>query len=145
MTALAVGPVADEDVEAVIALWERCGLIRPWNDPRADMALGRRGPSSTVLIGRDGGDIVASAMVGHDGHRGWFYYVSVDPERQSGGYGRAIMAAGEDWLRLRGIVKAQLLVRPDNKRVKAFYESIGYGEQPIVMMTHWLDGRDPPV
>ena len=145
MNTLDIAPIAEADVEAVVALWQRCGLVRPWNDPRADIALARRGPSSTLLVGRDAGAIVASAMVGHDGHRGWFYYVAIDPDRQRGGLGGAIMQAGEDWLRLHGIVKAQLLVRPENAGVKQFYESIGYGEQPIVMMTHWLDGRERPV
>ena len=28
----------------VIALWQACGLTRPWNDPAADIALARRGP-----------------------------------------------------------------------------------------------------
>ena len=82
-----------------MALWQRCGLTRPWNDPHADIALARRRDNSTVLIGRDNGAIVATVMVGHDGHRGWVYYVAVDPDGRKRGYGRAIMAAAEDWLR----------------------------------------------
>ena len=50
---LAIADIADADVAAVIALWQACGLTRPWNDPAADIALARRGPHSTVLIGRD--------------------------------------------------------------------------------------------
>ena len=70
--------------------------------------------TAAVLVGRDGGAIVASVLVGHDGHRGWVYYVAVDPDHRDKGYGRAIMAAAEDWLRARGIEKLQLMVRPDN-------------------------------
>ena len=141
MSTLAIGPIADADVAAVIALWQACGLTRPWNDPAADIAFARKGPNSTILIGRDGDDIVATAMVGHEGHRGWVYYVAVDPHRQGNGYGRAIMNAAEDWLRATGIEKLQLLVRPGNTQVKAFYESLGYGEQPRIMFAKWLDGR----
>ena len=47
-----------------------------------------------MLVGRDGGAIVATAMVGHDGHRGWVYYVAVDPDHRGKGYGRAIMTCG---------------------------------------------------
>ena len=119
---LAIAPIEDADVAAVIALWQRCGLTRPWNDPAADIALARRGPNSTILIGRDGVPIVATAMVGHEGHRGWVYYVAVDPDRQGSGHGRAIMNAAEDWLRQAGIAKLQLMVRPDNAKVQAFYE-----------------------
>ncbi len=139
--ALAIAPLDDADIGAVTLLWERCGLTRPWNDPRADIALARRGDNAAVLVGKQGAAVVATAMVGHDGHRGWLYYVAVDPARQGHGFGRAIMAAGEDWLRARGIEKAQLLVRAGNEKVRAFYEALGYGEQPRVLLARWLDGR----
>ena len=144
LPALAIADIRDADVAAVIALWQACGLTRPWNDPASDIALARREPHSTVLIGRDGGAIVATAMVGHDGHRGWVYYVATDPDRRAKGYGRAIMNAAEDWLRAAGIAKLQLLVRRENARAGAFYQSIGFGEQKILFFTKWLDGREPP-
>jgi ribosomal protein S18 acetylase RimI-like enzyme len=143
LATLSIAPIADADVTAVIDLWQRCGLTRPWNDPAADIALARRGSNSTILIGRDGGAIVATAMVGHDGHRGWVYYVAVDPDRRTSGHGRAIMNAAEDWLRQAGIVKLQLMVRPDNTKVQAFYESLGCDEQARVIYAKWLDGREP--
>ena len=140
---LAIADIADADVAAVIALWQACGLTRPWNDPAADIALARRGPHSTVLIGRDNGAIVATAMVGHDGHRGWVYYVATDPDRRANGYGRAIMNAAEDWLRAAGIAKLQLMVRRDNAKAGAFYQSIGYAEAQTIVFAKWLDGREP--
>ena len=138
---LSISQIEDADVEAVVSLWQSCGLTRPWNEPAADIALARKDANATILIGRDGEAIVATALVGHDGHRGWVYYVAVDPTRQKKGFGRVIMAAAEDWLRRTGIEKVQLLVRPENTAVRAFYESIGYGEQPRVMFAKWLDGR----
>jgi ribosomal protein S18 acetylase RimI-like enzyme len=144
VAALAIADIGDADVAAVIALWQACGLTRPWNDPSSDIALARRGPNSTVLIGREGDAIVATAMVGHDGHRGWVYYVGADPRLRGKGYGRAIMNAAEEWLRAAGIAKLQLLVRPENSGVAAFYQSIGFGEQKIMLFTKWLDGREPP-
>ena len=99
------GPVADDDVEAVVALWRACDLTRPWNDPYRDVADARLGETSTVLVGRatrdlpeaasgDGGavragEVVATAMAGVVGHRGWLYYVAVDPRLQGSGTGRA--------------------------------------------------------
>jgi GNAT superfamily N-acetyltransferase len=143
VASLTIAPIEDSDVAAVIALWQACGLTRPWNDPAADIALARRGPNATILIGRDGDAIVASAMVGHDGHRGWVYYVAVDPGHQKKGFGRAIMDAVEDWLRQAGIAKLQLLVRRDNAKAGAFYETIGYDEAPVTVFAKWLDGREP--
>ena len=143
IAALDVAPIADADVNEVVALWQSCGLTRPWNDPAADIALARKGANATILIGRDGGLIVATAMVGHDGHRGWVYYVAVSPDHRHKGYGRVMMDAAEDWLRGHGIEKLQLMVRPDNNRVKTFYQSLGYFEQERVIYAKWLDGREP--
>lgn len=140
---LAIAPIEDADVAAVIALWQACGLTRPWNDPAADIALARRGPNSTILIGRTDNDIVATAMVGHDGHRGWVYYVATNPDRRAKGFGRAIMDAAEDWLREAGIAKLQLLVRRENARAGAFYQSLGYAEAQTIVFAKWLDGREP--
>ena len=140
---LAIADIADADIPDVIALWQACGLTRPWNDPASDIALARREANSTVLIGRDGGAIVATAMVGHDGHRGWVYYVATDPERRSRGYGRVIMNAAEDWLRAAGMAKVQLMVRRENARAGAFYQSIGYTESQTIVFAKWLDGREP--
>jgi len=143
VSALAISAITDADVEPVVALWQRCGLTRPWNDPHADIALARRRDNSTVLIGREGGEIVATIMVGHDGHRGWVYYVAVDPDCQKRGFGRLIMAAAEDWLRAAGISKLQLLVRRENEAANAFYGSLGFELSTSVMFQKWLDGRTP--
>jgi ribosomal protein S18 acetylase RimI-like enzyme len=141
MTTLAISPITDHDVDHVVALWQRCGLTRPWNDPAADIALARRGANSTILIGRADGQIVASALVGHDGHRGWVYYVAVDPDHQGKDFGRTIMAAAEEWLRSRGLEKIMLMVRADNTGVRAFYDKLGYETQERVIYAKWLDGR----
>jgi ribosomal protein S18 acetylase RimI-like enzyme len=141
--ALTIKPIEDCEVAEVIALWHRCGSTRPWNDPAADIALARRGENSTVLTGKREGALVASVMVGHDGHRGWVYYVTVDPDRRHHGFGRSIMDAAEAWLQARGVAKLQLMVRKDNAKVHAFYQSIGYYNQETVTFAKWLDGREP--
>jgi ribosomal protein S18 acetylase RimI-like enzyme len=141
--ALTVKPIEDSEIPEVIALWQRCGSTRPWNDPAADIAFARKENNATVLLGRSDGALVASVLVGHDGHRGWVYYVTVDPDHRFKGYGRAIMASAEEWLRARGIEKLQLMVRGDNARVHAFYQSLGYFEQERVVFAKWLDGRGP--
>ena len=140
---LAITPIDDADVAGVIALWRACGLTRPWNDPAADIALARREANATVLVGGDSPPIVASVMVGHDGHRGWVYYLTVDPDCRHKGYGRAMMHAAEEWLRGHGIEKLQLMVRPDNDQVQTFYQSLGYFEQERIIYAKWLDGRAP--
>jgi ribosomal protein S18 acetylase RimI-like enzyme len=141
--ALTIEAIEDGDVTEVIALWQRCGSLRAWNDPARDIALARKETNATVLLGRNDGVLVASVLVGHDGHRGWVYYVTVDPDHRLKGYGRVIMTAAEEWLRARGIEKLQLMVRGDNAKVHAFYQSLGYYDQERVVFAKWLDGREP--
>jgi GNAT superfamily N-acetyltransferase len=139
--ALSIKAIEDGDIPEVIALWQRCGSTRPWNDPAADIALACKESNATVLLGRDSDALVASVLVGHAGHRGWVYYVTVDPEHRFKGFGRGIMNAAEEWLRARGILKLQLMVR--KAKVHAFYQSIGYYNQETVTFAKWLDGREP--
>ncbi len=140
---LDIMPVADGDIDALIALWTRCDLVRPWNDPESDIALARQYMNSEILIGRQGDKIVASVQVGHDGHRGWLYYLAVEPVLHKSGYGRIMIGAAEEWLRDRGIPKVQLMVRADNTGVRSFYEKIGYAMAERVNYARWLDGREP--
>ena len=128
----------DSDLEAVAALWERCGLTRPWNDPRRDFSLSLRSASAAVLCGLEGDSLVASVVVGFDGHRGWVYYLGVDPAKRGRGYGRAMMAAAESWLTETGAPKLQLMVRTDNEAALAFYRRLGYDVQPVATLGKWL-------
>ncbi|MBS0411907.1 MAG: GNAT family acetyltransferase [Proteobacteria bacterium] len=136
-----IGEIEDADIEAVVALWERCGLTRPWNDPYADIALARRTPTSTVLVGRRDGAIVAAAMTGSDGHRGWAYYVAAEPALQGQGLGRAMMAAVEAWARGQGVPKIQLMVRGGNTPVIGFYQALGYAQEDTVVLGKRFDGK----
>ena len=136
-----IRPYAAADRAAVIALWQACDLTRPWNDPGTDIDFCISRPESTILVGEDGGRIVATVMVGHDGHRGWLYYLGVDPAQQKSGRGRAMVAAAEDWLKARGVPKAMLMVRPENGRVRAFYDALGYEEQERIVFARRLDGK----
>jgi ribosomal protein S18 acetylase RimI-like enzyme len=126
------------DAESVIALWRACGLTRPWNDPAADFARAVAGPCSAVLLAREGGALVASVMVGCDGHRGWVYYLAVAPGRRRAGLGRAMMAAAEAWLRERGAPKLQLMVREDNDGALGFYQALGLERQAVVTLGRFL-------
>lgn len=131
----------DGDIAAIVALWERAGLTRPWNDPHADIALARRGPHSTILVAKEDGTLLGTVMVGHDGHRGWVYYLAVEPARQRQGLGSTLLTAAEDWLRARAVPKLMLLVRPDNAEVRAFYHAEGFIEEPRIIFSKRLDEK----
>ena len=126
------------DVAGAVALWEACGLTRPWNDPVADFRRAIAGTTSAVLGLFDGDELVATAMVGEDGHRGWMYYLAVDPTLRRGGLGRRMVEEAEAWLWVRGVVKVNLMVRHDNAAAVAFYEHLEYEDQQTTVLARWL-------
>ena len=138
MSELDISPLLPGEAEAAVALWEEAGLTRPWNDPRADIRLALAGPASTVLAGRIDGGLVATAMVGWDGHRGWLYYLAVAKAERRRGYGARMAQAAEDWLAARQAPKIQLLIRAENQAVVAFYEALGYRRSDSVMLQRVL-------
>ena len=131
---IAFRPLEERDIDGVIALWTDCGLVRPWNDARRDIEFARGKEGSDILLGYAEGDIVSSVMVGHDGHRGWLYYVAVAPAFQGTGIGKATVRAAETWLKERGIWAINLNIRSENEKVRAFYAALGYELRDVIVM-----------
>lgn len=132
----------DDDGDAVVELWSRCGLLRPWNNPHKDIERKRRVQRNLFLIGTIEEKVVGSVMVGYDGHRGWINYLAVDPAHQRSGLGRALMDAAEQQLRRIGCPKINLQIRRDNLEAIAFYERIGYTEDVVVSFGKRLEKDD---
>jgi ribosomal protein S18 acetylase RimI-like enzyme len=135
-----IAPLPDHARAGAVALWQAAGLTRPWNDPDRDLARAAAGPASAVLAALDGDRVAGTVMVGHDGHRGWLYYLAVRPDRRGAGLGSALVRAAEAWLHQRGLPKAQLMVRGDNASAVAFYERLGYAPADVVVLGRRLDG-----
>ena len=128
-----------DDESAVVALWERCGLTRPWNDPHKDIVRKLTVQPEFFLVGVVDGAVVASAMAGYDVHRGWVNYLAVAPECRSRGLGRDMMREVERLLRAVGCPKVNLQVRDTNSDAMAFYEALGYGRDAVVSMGKRLE------
>ncbi|MBT9596819.1 MAG: GNAT family acetyltransferase [Vitreoscilla sp.] len=124
------------DESAVVALWQRCGLTRPWNDPLRDIQrkLDAQPDLFAVLCANGSGEVIGTVMAGYEGHRGWINYLAVSPDAQRGGHGRALMAWAEARLRECGCPKINLQVRRGNEPVLAFYAAIGFGEDDVVSL-----------
>jgi len=118
--------------EDVIALWRKCGLVRPWNDPDKDIdrKLTDRNGGFFLLFLED--RLIGSVMAGYDGHRGAIYYLGIDPAHQSAGLGRMMMAHCEAYLIERGCPKINLFVRQGNETVIRFYDQLGYEEEKAI-------------
>lgn len=124
-----------DDEAVVVRLWDACNLLVPYNDTAWDIAFCRSSPANSQLfVGLIGQDLVASVMVGHDGHRGWLYYVAVDPELRRKGIGGQMVRHGEEWLASLGVWKTHLLIRQTNSGMRSFYEKMGYAIAPRIMM-----------
>jgi ribosomal protein S18 acetylase RimI-like enzyme len=129
-----IRPYQQQDQSAVIALWETCGLIRPWNDPIKDIARKLTVQPELFLVAVTDGQLVGSAMIGYDGHRGWVNYLAVSPDSRRLAYGKQLMQKAERLLLERGCPKLNLQVRTDNHEVIEFYRKLGYSQDPVVSL-----------
>jgi ribosomal protein S18 acetylase RimI-like enzyme len=137
---LTIRSATPADETPVAALWRACGLVTSYNDPAEDFRLARGKSNSDVLVGiHEDGNLVGSVMVGHDGHRGWVYYVAADPNYRKEGIGRRMTKAAEQWLKDRKVLKVMLLVRETNTPVVNFYKRLGFEIAPRVVMQKWLN------
>lgn len=134
-----IRPFQPEDEVPLVALWRRCELIRPNNDPHKDIQRKLRVRPDLFLVGLVDGKIVASVMAGYEGHRGWLNYVAVDPNFRRRGVGRALLAEAERLLRQAGCPKINLQVRSTNKPAIDFYRSVGYEVDDVVSMGKRLE------
>ena len=141
---IAIGSYEASQHDAVVALWHRCGLVRPAHDPATDILMKTAWQPDLLLVASAGGRVVGTAMVGYEGHRGWINYLAVDPDVQRQGVGRQILEHAEHRLADLGCVKVQLMVRTENRRVIGFYEALGYVEEPVVAMGKRLSAVPRP-
>ena len=131
---LSIRPYQPRDEAAVIALWQACGLTRPWNDPKRDIARKLTTQPELFLVGTIEDAVVASAMAVVAGHRGWLYYLAVDAAHRDAGHGRALVREAEHLLLERGCPKINLLVRSSNAAVIEFYRKLGYAQDEVVSL-----------
>jgi ribosomal protein S18 acetylase RimI-like enzyme len=143
MTALHIRPFRSDDEDAIVELWVACQLIGPHNNPRRDIARKLRVNPEWFLVGELENKIVATCMVGYEGHRGWINYLAVVPEYQKRGIARQIMDEAERLLRQVGCPKINLQVRTANAQVIEFYKTIGFQIDDVVSMGKRLETDEP--
>jgi len=123
-----------DDTEQVVALWQACGLTRPWNDPHKDIERKLQQEPELFIVAEHNRHLLGSVMAGYDGHRGWIYYLSVLPQYQSQGLGKSLVQQAEQRLRSKGCPKIQLMIRHDNSGVQDFYRTLGYEQAEVVVL-----------
>ena len=126
------------DAADMIELWRQCGLIVPWNNPLTDIARKTEDSPELFFTGKIAGRLVASCMAGYDGHRGWIYFLAVQPSRQRSGLAARLVEHAESCLIELGCPKVELMVRESNLEVMAFYQAIGYQLDPVRVLSKRL-------
>ena len=140
---MTIRPFGAADEPTVIDLWRRCDLVRPWNDPVKDIRRKLRVRPDLFLVAEIDARIVATIMIGYDGHRGWINYLAVDPDHQQRGLGRQLMSEAERLLRAEGCPKINLQVRKTNTAAVEFYRRIGFIEDEAISMGKRLESDEP--
>ncbi len=129
----------EADRAAIVALWNACDLVVPWNVPEDDIARKLAFQPDLFFVAERGGEVVGSVMAGYEGHRGQINYLAVRPDLQGSGLGRELMEFAENRLRELAAPKINLQVRARNRGVIAFYESLGYSVDDTVNLGKRLD------
>ena len=120
------------DTNRVIFIWEQCDLVRNWNNPNFDIQRKLNFQKELFFVGLLNDEIIATAMFGYDGHRGWLNYFAVLPNFQKRGFGKQLMTFGEMALIEKGCPKLNLQIRNDNTKAINFYQKVGYKEDAAV-------------
>ncbi len=140
--AMDIRPFDRADTEAVVGLWRECNLVVPWNDPYKDINRKLNVDPELFLVGELEGAVVATAMAGYEGHRGWINYLAVAPGLQGRGLGRALAERVETLLTKRGCPKINLLIRETNQEIIAFYQAMGYVRDESIALGKRLEPDD---
>ena len=141
MTDFEINPFHPTDITDIINLWERCDLLRPWNNPKVDIETAQKTDACRIIVGKKDNSLIASVLVGFDGHRGWIYYQAVHPKHQGLGYGKILLQAAEDFLKSYDCQKVELMIRPENHTIRKFYEKLGYEVEDRTLMVRWLSSK----
>lgn len=117
-----------EDYEEVFALWRKIkGFgIRSVDDSKAGIARFLKRNPTTSIVAVEDGKIVGSILCGHDGRRGCFYHVCVDPEYRMRGIGKSMVIKAMEALKEEEINKVCLIAFTENDIGNAFWNEIGW-------------------
>ena len=132
MEKLIIRTYEQKDEIEVIKLWEICNLIVPQNDPKLDINSKVSFQPDLFSVGLFQKKLIATIMVGYDGHRGWINYLVVHPDYQRRGFGRQLMNYATITLSNRGCQKINVQVRESNRSVIQFYKNLGFTDDKVV-------------
>ena len=117
-----------EDYDQIYELWMHINGfgIRSIDDSREGIArFLKRNPTTSVVAEMDG-KIVGGILCGHDGRRGCFYHVCVNPKYRRMGIGKQMVVYAMEALKAEEINKVSLIAFTSNDIGNAFWNTIGW-------------------
>jgi ribosomal protein S18 acetylase RimI-like enzyme len=123
-----IRPAADDDIDAVLTLWEGAAEPTTTDTSGAVAALLGHDPGA-LLVADDSGEIVGSVIAGWDGWRGCIYRLSVAPTWRRQGLGRRLLAAAEDRLHGLGVPRMHAIVIGADERAITFWQTSDWERQ----------------
>jgi ribosomal protein S18 acetylase RimI-like enzyme len=122
------------DRPQLVRLWQRAFPNDPPRNEPTRMIDAKLAVDDLIFVAVEGEQIIAAAIAGYDGHRGWLYSVAVNETLRRKRVGSALVRHAVDVLRGLGCVKVNLQVRSTNATVVAFYESLGFEVEDRISM-----------
>ncbi len=129
----------ESDKDAVLSLWQDCGLIHAGTDYARDMDAKMRFQPELFFVATLNDEIIGSIMVGYDGRRGWINCLAVRSDYRKRGYGKDLVDFGIGRLKELGCPKVNLQVRKSNLGVIAFYKKLGFKEDEVISLGKRLE------
>ena len=106
---------------------DRRAFAGPWGNDRSALAdILRATPAHRARSISVDRSMAAFAITGVADRVGYLQRLAVDPARQRGGLGRALVTDSLDWMYRRGATVAMVNTAFDNAAALALYESVGF-------------------
>jgi ribosomal protein S18 acetylase RimI-like enzyme len=113
-----------------------------WADSEIPVEIRAFQPSDEAAVILLWDELIATAMTGYEGHRGWVNYLAVAPNHQGKGFGRKIMGEAEKLLAEAGCPKVNVQVRGTNSAAVEFYQRLGYRIDDVVSLGRRIEHDD---
>ncbi len=133
-----------EDYDAVYGLWKRIKgfAMRSIDDSKEGVErFLLRNPDTSVVAWHEG-RIVGAILCGHDGRRGCFYHVCVDPDYRMQGIGTKMVVFAMNALKKENISKVSLIAFTQNDVGNAFWRKIGWNQREDLNYYDFVLNRD---
>jgi len=116
-----------EDHGPMMTLWHSCeGLGMTGADSREGIAsFLQRNPGFSFVAESDG-ELIGTALCGHDGRRGFIYHLAVAAAQRRQGIARRLVEACLAQLKAAGLPRCHIVVYANNHEGRNFWRKLGW-------------------